>query len=344
MINFRYHLVSLTGVFLALAVGILLGASVVNGGLVDGLRGQLGSVKEDVGRVDQQNESLRRDLDTWDQFSKKAAPAILAGRLQGVPVLVIGVRGMDAGPVQDLRDDLVAADARLQGTVWLTSKMQLDNPGDVQALASAFALGTVDAEGVRQAVLGRLASELATASAAGQGAPTTLPTVLNGVTTVPGATTSTERAAPEGGVLATLSALGFVNIERPETGRFDANLPLPNGTRFVVASGTGADVPDPAGAIAVVRALAAASGSSSRIVAVEPGKAAQGREPEVRARFIGPLRAEGKDLDNGISTVNNLEDFRGRVAAVFALVDLGVGRIGHYGTGPGADRLVPESG
>lgn len=345
MINFRYHLVSLTGVFLALALGIILGASVVNSGAVDGLRGQLGSVKADVSRVDQQNESLRRDLESWNEFSKKAAPAILAGRLQGLPVLVIGVRGMDAGPVQDLRDDLVAADARLQGTVWLTSKMQLDNPGDVQALAAAFELGSVDPELVRQAVLTRLADELVTAGTSGSAAlPTTLPTVLNGVTTVPGVTSTTEAASPRGGVLAALSALGFVNIERPETGSFDADLPLPSGTRFVVASGAGADVPDQVGAIAVVKALAAASGTSSRVVAVEPGKPAQLREPEVRARFIGPLRAEGKDLDNRISTVNNVEDFRGRVSAVFALVDLGVGRIGHYGTGTGADRLVPESG
>jgi len=145
-------------------------------------------------------------------------------------------------------------------------------------------------------------------------------------------------------VLATLSTLGFVTIDVPEGGGFDTNQSLPTGTRFVVASGEGADLADPVGAIALVKALAAASGTGSRLVAVEPGKPAQGREQEVRARFIGPLRAEGKDLDNRISTVNNLEDFRGRVATVLALVDLGAGRVGHYGTGTGADRLVPEAG
>ncbi len=80
------------------------------------------------------------------------------------------------------------------------------------------------------------------------------------------------------------------------------------------------------------------------MVAVEAGRPASGRDPEVRARFIGPLRAEGKELDDRISTVNNIEDFKGRVAAVLALVDLGVGRVGHYGIGSSADRLVPESG
>ncbi len=349
MVNFRFHLVSLTGVFLALAVGIVLGASVVNSGAVDGLRGQLGSVKQDVGRVDQQNESLRRDLATWSDFSKKAAPGILAGRLQGVPVLVAAVRGMDAEPVKDLRDDLEAADARLQGTVWLESKMQLDRPEDVRALSVVFDLRTQDAEVVRQALFSRLANELVTAAATGPATPaatpTTLPNGVEAVTTLPGVTTTTVAVAPRGGVLATLSTLGFVTIDGPDGGNFDTDQALPSGTRFVVASGEGADVADPVGAIALVKALATASGTaSSRVVAVEPGRPAQGRDQEVRARFIGPLRAEGKEMDDRVSTVNNIEDFRGRVATVLALVDLAVGRVGHYGAGSGADRLVPESG
>lgn len=344
MVNFRFHLVSLTGVFLALAVGIVLGASVVNSGAVDGLRGQLGSVKEDVSRVDQQNATLRRDLAGWTEFSKKAGAGILAGRLQGVPVLVVGVRGIDAEPVKDLRDDLEAADARLQGTVWLESKMKLDSPSDVRALSGVFAIGSLDPEVVREAVFTRLADEMVTTAATAPSASTTLPPAVDGVeTSVPGVTTTTA-AARRGGVLATLASLGFVTIDAPEPGSFDTNMPLPAGTRFVVASGEGADVADPVGAIALIKALVAASSTSSRVVAVEPGKPAQGRDQEVRSRFIGPLRSEGRDIDTRVSTVNNIEDFRGRVATVLALVDLGVGRVGHYGTGSGADRLVPESG
>jgi len=343
MINFRFHLVSLTGVFLALAVGIILGASVVNSGAVDRLSGQLDSVKADVGRVDQQNQALRRDLTGWDTFSTKAAPGLLAGRLQGVPVLIVGVRGIDGDRVDQLRSDLVSADARVQGTVWITSKMQLDRQDDVNKLSEALNLGTTEAEAVRRGVLARLARELL-AEAPASATTTTLVDVPN-PSTVPGPTTTTARVAPRGGVLAVLSSGGFVEIKGPDTGpSFDAKQPLPAGTRFVVASGEGADVPDPQGAIALVRALAEGSGTSTRVLAVEPGRPAQGRDPEVRARFIGPLRAEGKELDNRISTVNNVEDFKGRVAAVLALVDLGAGRVGHYGVGSSAERPVPESG
>jgi len=343
VINFRFHLVSLTAVFLALAVGIILGASVVNSGAVDRLSGQLGSVKGDVSRVDQQNQSLRRDLAAWDTFSAKAAPGILSGRLQGVPILLVGVRGIDADRVDQLRSDLVSSDARLQGTLWLTSKMQLDRQDDVKSLAEVFDLRSTDAEVVRTAVLGRLAQELA-AGGRTPAVSTTLGLPPN-ATTLPGATTTTAPLGVRGGVLAALSSAGFVEIKGPDSGpSFDARQPLAAGTRFVVASGEGADIPDPQGAIVLVRALAEASGTSTRVMAVESGKPAQGRDPEVRARFIGPLRSVGKELDNRISTVNNVEDFRGRVAAVLALVDLGVGRVGHYGVGSGAERLVPESG
>lgn len=343
MINFRYHLVSLTAIFLALAVGIILGVSTVNSGAVDGLRGQLGSVKADVSRVDQQNQGLARDLQAWEDFATKAAPGILASRLQGVPVLLIGVRGIDADRIDDLRTDLVSADARLQGTLWLTSKMQLDRQEDVSALADGFDLSFTEADAVREAVLARLAAELASGGSLAS-VPTTVTVPTGAETTVPGSTSTTARVSPRGGVLAALSTTGYIEVDKPDAGQFDASVPLPNGTRFVVASGEGADVPDGQAAIALVRTLAAASGTSTRVVAVEPGRPSSGREPEVRARFIGPLRAEGKELDARVSTVNNVEDFRGRVATVLALVDLGVGRVGHYGVGSGADRLVPESG
>ena len=44
MINFRYHLVSLTAVFLALAAGITIGAGVVDRATVTRIEGQLRNV------------------------------------------------------------------------------------------------------------------------------------------------------------------------------------------------------------------------------------------------------------------------------------------------------------
>ena len=41
MIDFRYHLVSIIGIFLALAVGIVLGTTALNGPVLDDLRGRI---------------------------------------------------------------------------------------------------------------------------------------------------------------------------------------------------------------------------------------------------------------------------------------------------------------
>jgi hypothetical protein len=45
---------------------------------------------------------------------------------------------------------------------------------------------------------------------------------------------------------------------------------------------------------------------------------------------------------NRLSSVDNLEDVRGRIAAVLAIAALTEGKTGHYGVGRGAERLVPE--
>ena len=42
-----------------------------------------------------------------------------------------------------------------------------------------------------------------------------------------------------------------------------------------------------------------------------------------------------------VATVDNLESFIGQAAAVIALADVGDGRVGQYGVGPGSDRLLP---
>jgi hypothetical protein len=137
---------------------------------------------------------------------------------------------------------------------------------------------------------------------------------------------------------------GFIDADDPPGGKLDPQVLLPETTRFVVMSAQGVDVPDELAAIPFVEALADASGTATRTLAVEPGRPAKAPDAGERAAFIGPLRSTSKDLDGAVATVNNIEDFRGQAAVVLALADLGLGRVGHYGVGSGADRLVPEAG
>ena len=308
MVNFRFHLVSLTAVFLALAVGIGLGATVVDQATVDFLKSRLAGVETRLDGTDRQNEQLRGELGRWSRFAEQASVEAVSERLSGVPVLVLAVQGMERGPVDELRQTLTAAGAHLVGTVWFTSRLTLHKPEDVAALAAIVETPPRAPEAVRRAALARIVDELA-----------------------PG---------PPSGLLGALRAAAFVDVEGPAGGPPELAPVAGAETRFVVVSDARAAVPNHDLAIPLAGQLARSAGS--RVLAAEPGRDPAEGQPGERALFVGPLREDGASAAV-ISTVDNLEDFRGRFAAVYALRDLGKGKVGHFGVGPRATRMVPET-
>lgn len=308
MINFRFHLVSLTAVFLALGIGIAVGATVVDRATVDFLETRLEGVEERLDTTDSENEQLRVELSRWSAFSEQARDEAVAGRLEGVPVLVVGVQGVDREPVDELRRSLAAARAQVQGTLWFTSKLRLEKDEDADALAGLLEVAPRGRDPVRRSMVHLLAAELAGRQATG--------------------------------LLAKLRDGAFVEFEAPGGGPGDlASVPA-EGTRFVLVSDGGAEVANDE--LATPLAVELAQAARARVLAVEAGPVARGDTPARRAVFVGPLRAQGQ-VSPLLSTVDNLEDFRGRFAAVYALRDMGVSKVGHYGVGPGAARLVPEA-
>lgn len=308
MINFRFHLVSLTGIFLALGIGIAVGATVVDRATVDALQSRLDGVERRVNTTDRENERLLRDVQRWAAFANQGGDGAVAGRLEGVPVMVLGVRGIDRGPVDELRQDLGAAGAQLGGTVWFTSKFKLEKPEDVAQLAEITGVTTRGALSVRRNAVDRIAADLA--------------------------------ADATSGLLVALREAAFIDFEEPTGGTVDlATVPVA-GTRFVVVSGPGSEIADGDLGIPLTEQLSRAA--RARVLAVESGREQQGGTPASRASFVGPLRSE-ETLAGLLSTVDNLEDFRGRFAAVYALRDLGNGKVGHFGVGPRVNGLVPES-
>src|SRR5687768_1406651 len=95
MVNFRFHLVSLTAVFLALAMGIAMGATVVDRALVDQLEEQLNGVERRTERTNADNGRLQEVVGGWERFAAQSGDQLVDGRLAGLPVLVVGVHGTD---------------------------------------------------------------------------------------------------------------------------------------------------------------------------------------------------------------------------------------------------------
>lgn len=308
MINFRFHIVSLTAVFLALAAGIGVGAAVVDRATVSLLETQLDQVEARRDRTNGENTELRAALGRWDEFSRQAGDQIVEGRLRGVPVLIVSFQGADRAVVSALRQATVTAGATLEGVLWLTAKWRLAEPGQTQELAAIIGApaGEERPEVVRRLALSRLASSWV----------------------------DVERMS----FLANLQAAAFVVYEAPASPPAQlGSLPLA-GTRFAVVSGEGAEVPNEQLAIPLTELLAR-SGALPILAAEPAGPVAP--KPEDPPTFVSHLRANG-EVSALMSTVDNLEDFRGRMAAVLAIDLLGDARTGHFGVRPDAQRLVPE--
>jgi hypothetical protein len=91
MINFRYHLVSLTAVFLALGVGLLLGTTFLDDALENQLRSDLEELEHDLDRAGERNGELRQQLDAFEEeaggLDEQLGARLFDGQLLGEPVL-----------------------------------------------------------------------------------------------------------------------------------------------------------------------------------------------------------------------------------------------------------------
>jgi len=314
MLNLRYHVVSLVAVFLALGIGVIMGVTVINRGIVDQLRNRLDSVEKSDRQTRKENDRLATQLHTWDRFVDQGRTELLADQLRGVPVLLVGVDGIDRKPVTDLRSSLVDAGATVEGTLWLNDKLNLRSQADATALAAALGIPEDTPDVVRASALSKLAAVLQ-----GSGDPT--------------------------GVIPALREAGVIDYEAPPSPTSSSSsspttvplgpgaIPLP-GTRSIIVSGAGARLDDDTMTMPFVIQLAL---GGAPIVAAEAGQ----DTPGGRDVFVG-LILQRPDTATHVSTVDNLESFIGQAAGVLALRDAGKQPPNHYGVGPGAQRLLPE--
>jgi len=109
---------------------------------VDALNNNLNNVRDDVNRTREENGRLADLVREGQEYADQSVDHVLRDQLPGVPVLVVAVTGVDRKPVETLRQSLVTSGASVQGTIWVTSKMRLDNDGETRALSAALAGAT----------------------------------------------------------------------------------------------------------------------------------------------------------------------------------------------------------
>ncbi len=120
MIDFRYYLVSIVSIFLALAVGIVLGAGPLKGDIGTRLTQQMTALRAEKTQLRTDLDAAKRDASARDTFSSAVAPAVMKGRLAGKTVALVVAPGVDADLVKNATASLIAAGAKVGSTVTLT--------------------------------------------------------------------------------------------------------------------------------------------------------------------------------------------------------------------------------
>ncbi len=313
MISLRQHAFSLAAVFLALAVGVVLGSGFLSDTLLSSLRDEKRDLYMQINGLNDQKNVLTEKLSAANNFDNQLVGRIVHDALGGKTVVVFRT--------PDAKDDDVAAVSKLvgqaggsvTGTVSLTQEFVDAN--------SAEKLRTV----VNSSILpagAQLSTKLVDqGSQAGD---------LLGITLLsnPNPTPAVEDVQRDT-VLAALRDTGFITYQPAD------HIGAANAAVVV----TGGALPQDAGnqGVSVARFSAAlAPHGSGALLAGRDGSATGGAAVAVTRADAGMAAA--------ISTVDDVDTAPGRITAILGLHDLiNGGHVGQYGTGHGATSItVPQ--
>ena len=305
MINFRFHVVSLIAIFLALALGVVIGAGVIDRGVVNTLNDRLDSVEAKSDRIKSENDALTDENSKLSGAIEDLEPFAVDGRLVGETSAVLAVRGVDEGKVKATTTAEQTAGATVPGILWIEDKWNLADTGAVKDLQDALGVTIKNKAALRTEGWRQLGVRLATA-------PSEVGT---------------------DDVLAALVDAGFLSYE--STGGSDSLSAFPGReASMTLITGTNAKVASDVIVVPVANGLEAAS--LPLVVADQWVDSADGPS---RGDALQPLR-DG-NLGRSVSTVDDLDQPMGPTTVVLALADLlrTPPVVGHYGYGPGTQPL-----
>jgi hypothetical protein len=135
VINFRYHVVSIVAVFLALAVGLVLGATELQGTTIDTLNHTTKYLSNSLSAAQVQNRQLQQQVNTDQAFAQADEARLLDGLLPDQRVVVVTAAGASASVVNGITSAVHEAGASVTGQVNLQPKL-MDTSQDNQQFLS----------------------------------------------------------------------------------------------------------------------------------------------------------------------------------------------------------------
>lgn len=314
MISLRQHAISLAAVFLALAIGVVLGSGFFSDTVLSSLRNEKRDLAAQVSTLNDQRNALNEKLGAANTFDAQVLGRIVHDALAGKTVVLFRT--------PDAKDDDVAAVSKIvgqaggsvTGTVTLTHEFVEANSGEkLRSVVNSSILpaGT------------QLSSKLVDqGSQAGDLLGIALLASTNPQTP---AVDETQRST----VLAALRETGFITYQPND------HIAAANTAVVVTGGGLPADAGNQGVTVARFTAALAPHGSGA-VLAGRDGSAGGSAAVAVARADAGMAAA--------ISTVDDVDSEPGRITAILALHDLvGGARPGHYGTGHGATSVtVPQ--
>ena len=310
MIDFRYHLVSIVSIFLALAVGIVLGAGPLQGELGDTLTNEVAGLRQDKAELNEQLSEANAGIEARDSYIGETNPAVLATALVGQQVAVVVLPGADAAVVEATEATMRSAGATVVSTTTVA---------DSWVSADEAVVPTRDAA-VREAASGAGVD----VSDSGSVSPRD---VLLAALVSRSAADATDAVEPDR-ARAALDTLAGADLLDVATDDFQiADLVV-----VVAGATTEGDQPAQVGAadrwVDLIIALdARASGS---LVAGESSTLEDGVDVVFSVRNDETAR-------QGVSTVDNAGSALGQASIAHGLVQQRAGEVGQYGLADGAD-------
>lgn len=334
MIDFRYHVVSLVAVLIALAVGIVLGAGPLREGISDTLEGEVSQLRAERGELRAELDSARARAEGKDSALGTLNDRVVAGTLTGVRVAVVLLPAADRNQAARVEDGVEAAG----GEVFLT----VDLDSDLEAL---------EGPEERQLLIDELRADLLMGEERETGDQAAPEEEASGLGPVLGsALLGADAPGQVGAWLATLDRLddeGYVDLTW--RGRAQASVldRLPPDVVLVLdgelpADDQGEPTRTSVAALAERGALLdrLVQDEAAVVVAGAGGESGPVEEADQERPLVALVRAD-RDLRAAVSTVDNLESAAGRLSAVLALAWELDGQAGHYGQVDPVDAAVP---
>jgi hypothetical protein len=129
----RYHAASLIAVFIALAVGILVGAEFGGDALNNTRRDLEHSLVGNLQDARSQVDDLNADLNRSDEFAERVYPALTRDRLEGKRIAILALGGLPSPVTEEVEEALAPTGGRLVGVGVVRE------PVDVNGLAEDLA-------------------------------------------------------------------------------------------------------------------------------------------------------------------------------------------------------------